>query len=180
MRRLQRVGTAFVGAECAADDILGDVWRQRADVVAVDKVDVHPVPPVDQDLSLDVPHLRFRVRDKQATGYPDTEVGVDLAADRGPHLGRLDQERYGGGECAGPVRALREKRIVRNLDMEAAGIGARSLGVEVKAVDDQDLDAFPGKKVGGRRAGKAAADDQHVRIHPSAGRHPVPAPQTIA
>ncbi len=46
--------------------------------------------------------------------------------------------------------------------MDRAGVGARRLGVQVVTLDEKHLDPFAGEVVGGRAAGEAAADYQHV------------------
>ena len=53
---------------------------------------------------------------------------------------------------------------MRDLGVDAAGVAARGLGVEVVALDQHDLDALAGEVVGRRAAGEPAADDQDVGL----------------
>ena len=178
--RLQRVGAAFVRTERSSDDVLGNIRGQRTNVLATDEFGVDTVLPFDPDLSPDVPHLRFRMCDKQSALGSDTKINVKFAADPGPQLGRFDQKRYDGGKRMGPVLALQEEHIVRNLDVETTGIGARSLGVEIKAIDNQDFDVLLGKKIRCCRTGETTADDQYIGFHSPALRRGSPLPQILA
>ena len=149
-------------------------------VVSVEDFDGNPMLPFDGGLSFDSPHLRFRERDKQAAGNANTEVCADFLADSGPQLGRFSQEWYDGGERAGPVLAICQEHVMRDLDVKTAGVGARSLGVEVEAVDDQNVNSLLGKEIGGRCTGEAAADDQHIGFHSPELLYPAPRPQILA
>ncbi len=177
---LQRVGAAFVQTERSSYDVFGNIRGQRTNVLATDEFDVDAVLPFDPDLSPDVSHLRFRMCDKQPTLDSDAEINVKFAADPGPHLGRFDQKRYHGCKRMGPVLALQEKHIVRNLDVETTGIGARSLGVEIKSIDDQDFDVLLGKKVRCCCTGETTADDQYIGFHSPVLRRSSPLPQILA
>ena len=178
--RLQRVGAAFVRTERSPDDVFGNIRGQRTNVLAADEFHVDAVLPFDPDLSPDVPHLRFRMRDKQPALDSDAEINAKFATDPAPQLGRFDQKRYDGGKRMGPGLALQEEHIVRNLDMESTGIGTRSLGVEIKAIDDQDLDILLGEKVRCCRTGETAADDQYIGFHSPELRRGSPIPKILA
>ena len=60
---------------------------------------------------------------------------------------------------------------MRDLRVQAAGIGARGQRVEIVALDQRDRHAVGGQVIGGGAAGQAAADHDHVRIEAAIRRN---------
>ena len=89
----------------------------------------------------------------------DLEVRAELRASR-PTRGGSNSTISGmvGAKFARPGLALQPEGLVRDLGVDAAGVAARGLRVEVVALEQRDLDALAGEVVGRGAAGEPAAD----------------------
>ena len=110
-----------------------------------------------------VAHLASVVATRMPPPHAHLEIGAELAGQHRPHLDRAaHQQPTRRREGARPGVALFARRAVRDLRVQAAGIGARGERVEVAALDQRHADAVVGQVIGGRAAGQAAADHDHV------------------
>ena len=64
---------------------------------------------------------------------------------------------------------------MRDLNVKTAGIGARSLGIEIEAIDQHNTHTLAGQKKGAGRAGQTATDNQNVGFHAALLRSASPA-----
>ena len=100
--------------------------------------------------------------DEDAAGEGDFEIAAELGLQAGPDPDRLEHERNGRREVARPTVAQAHEGFVRDLSVDAAGVAAGGLSIEVVALDQRDLDPFAGQVVGRGAAGEPAADDEDV------------------
>jgi hypothetical protein len=136
-RDLQRIGLALGRAEGAADHALGDIGRCAPQVIGGQHLDAEPVGALESGLALDVAQLGLG--DEDAAGERDLEVAAELGLQPGPDPDRLEHERNGRREVSRPAVAQAHEGFVRDLGVDAAGVAAGSLGIEVVALDQRDL-----------------------------------------
>ena len=163
--RLQGIGLALGRAEGAAEDIGRDIRRHAFQLAAIEPSDIEAMGPLDRHLALDVPSLRLGRGEKNPAADGDFEVGAELGFEPGPQPDRIDQQGHGRREGPGPGLALGHEGLMRDLGVQAAGIGAGGLGIEVVALDERRLHAVAGEVIGRGDAGEPAADDQDVGSH---------------
>ena len=70
---------------------------------------------------------------------------------------------------------LAGKERVRNLRMQVAGVGARRLGVELVALDQDDVRTGAREVIRDRTAQQSAADHEYVRLDVAKRLHDAPA-----
>ena len=169
-RHRLRVGLALDRAEGGADEVGREVGRDPAQIGRGQDLDRQALRPLDRGLALEDAQLRARPRPPQPARQRDLEVGAKLGLQPGPQADRGDHQRDGRREAAGPGLALLEERLERDLGVDAAGVGAGRLRVELAALDQQHVGAAAGEIVGDGGAGEPAADHQDVGAHQAAAR----------
>ena len=117
---------------------------------------------LERRLALHRAHLRFGRRNQDAAPHGDLEIDAELAGQHRPHVDRAAHERQRRAEGARPAVALLDKRLVRDLRVQAAGIGPRGERIEVAPLEERHRYAVVGEVIGGCAAGQAAADHDHV------------------
>ncbi len=124
----------------------------------------------DGHLAADVRTLRLGLGQQQAAGHGNFEIGAKFGPEPLPHLNGFQQQTDGGriGPC--PTLALGHERFMGNLGMQAAGVRARGLGVEIEALNHQYFSTLASQVIGRGRTGEATAHDQDVAMHRAGGR----------
>ena len=133
-----------------------------SEVIGGQHLDAESVGALEAGLALDVAQLRLGLGHEDAAGEEDFEIAAELGLQPGPDPDRLEHERNGRREVSRPALALAHEGFVRDLGVDAAGVAAGGLGIEVVALDQRDLDALAGQVVGRGAAGETAADDEDV------------------
>ena len=161
----ERVRVALGRAVRRAEQVGGEVRREAPELVALEHVRLEPGLGLDRLLVVEQLQLLRRLRHHQAAGAVDAEVGAELVLERVPEPRRLEQLPHlleqpvvrAGGVALGEL-------VDRDLEVEAAGVRARGLAVQLRALEQQHVDPLAREVVGERRAGEPAADDQHVGL----------------
>ena len=160
----QGIGLALGRAKSPADHPLGQIGRAAVQLRLVEQLDLQPLGALDPRLALDVAQLRLALAHQKPAAEREFEIAAELGLQPLPEPDRGQHQRDGGGEDARPILALDHEGLMGNLGMDAAGIAARGLGVEIAALEQSDLDALAGEEIGRRRAGEPAADDQDIGL----------------
>ncbi len=160
----QRIGLALRRAIGAADHALGEIGRAAVQLRLVEQLHLQPLGALDLRLALDVAQLRLALAHQKTAAEGEFQIAAELGLQPLPEPDGGQHQRDGGGENARPILALEHEGLMGDLGVDAAGIAARGLGVEIAALEQRDLDALAGQEIGRRRAGQPAADDQNIGL----------------
>ena len=149
--RLERVGVAVRGAPGRANDLLGEVRVDGADLVAVDHAHVEAkghglVAQATQDLE-----VALGLAKAEVAALAVLDVGVQLLGERGPEV--LD----------GVHRERELARVSAGLADAAAVPGGAAVADDLVRLEDGDRDALLGKVVCRGTPNDAGAHDDDVR-----------------
>ena len=135
----ERIDLAFQRAPLGAQHGRRQRRRHAAQLVAADHMRLDAVAPLERHLGFEEAHAGFAVGDHQAAGDFQVEIDAAVARDLLPQRHRRRPERQGGGGRAAALLSLRAEVERQQLHMQAAGIRARGLQVDVVTVDHQHV-----------------------------------------
>src|SRR5262249_25923725 len=177
---LQGIGLALCRAEGTAHHGRGGIGRQVAKPRAVDPLHVEPIFSLDRHLAAHSARLGVAPREQNSAMDGDFEIGAEFLLQPPPDPDGFDEQPDRWRKIAGPALAFDDKWFMRNLGMEAAGVGPGRLGVEIVALDHKDLGSFACQIIGSGRAGETSAHDQDIAMHRGHWRKSVIAPCRVS
>ena len=158
-----RVRVPLLAAERGAQQVVGEVRREAAKLVALEDLHVEAGRLLDHELLVQQPELRLGLGHHQPTREVDVELPLELALELLPDLRGLGVQSHLGVQALAHVGGLRARQLVdRDLEVEASGVRPRRLAVQLAALDEHHLDPRAREVVGEGAAGEPAADDEHV------------------
>ncbi len=164
------VGLALCGAEGRGDDLLAQVRRAGLQLGAVEQHVVQAGRLLQRDLAAQPLDLLGGLGHHEAAVLRHTQIGTQLGLQARPGALRVQVQRDGLGRLARGLFAVLDHAVLE-LEMQAARVLARGLGVELVALDQQHLAASGGQQVGDRAAQQATAYHQRGdALGPALGR----------
>ena len=130
--RVERVGVALGRTPARSDHLLGEIRREAAQLRALEHVRLEPGALLDHALVVQQAQLLRRLGDHQPAGDVHLEIAVELTLELPPERRRLDVEADLGQQAVGDALDLEPGQLMdRDLQVEAAGVGAGRLAVEL-------------------------------------------------
>ena len=144
-----RVGVPFLGAERCAGEIVREIGREAAQLLALEDLDVESCLFLDLALLVEEPQLILGLGNHQSASEVDVEAAVELALEPLPHLRRLCMQPHLGLEALANVLGFRPRQLVDgDLEVEASCIRSGRLAIQLAALDENHLHPLARQIVG--------------------------------
>jgi hypothetical protein len=161
----ERVGVPLARAVRRGEDPRRQERRALAQRVALDDLGLDARELLELVLVVQQLHLLGGLGDHPAAGLVQVDVAVELVVELLPQLVGLQAEPGVGEQPVAVGAGTGAAQLVDGeLQVEAAGVGAGRLAVELAAVEQDHLDTGAGEVEGERGTGDAAADDGDVGL----------------
>ena len=164
-RREKRVRVPLVRTERPAEQVVREVRCEPPQLVALQDVRLEAGLLLDHVLVVQDLQLRRRLGDHEAAGGVHAERRLEVALERRPEPRRLGVEPHVRQQPGARALGLPRGELVdRDLEVEAACVRPGCLAVELRALEQDDVDTLACEVVGRRRPRDPAADDGDVGL----------------